>query len=34
MNTEAAPGQADFSAQPRIMNSKYRFKDPYGKNFE
>jgi len=24
------PGAADFSAMPRIVQSKYRFKDPYG----
>ena len=35
MNTEGvAQGNYDFSAKPRIMNAKYRFKDPYGKNVE
>ena len=24
------PGASDFSAMPRIVQSKYRFKDPYG----
>ena len=28
-----APGN-DFSAQPRVVQPKYRFKDPYGQNLE
>ena len=28
------PGGADFSALPRLINSKPKFKDPYGRNIE
>jgi hypothetical protein len=30
MQGQVRAGQADFSAAPRVVNQKYRFKDPYG----
>ena len=31
---QAMDGQNDFSAMPRLINGKPKFKDPYGRNIE